>query len=126
MPKRRACRDTPAKGIRTGFARNTTSSVRPRRVRGSAAEAEALDDLVVFGEVVLLEILKQLAAAAGHEDQATAGVEVLAVGAKVLGEVSDAGGQQGDLDFGGTGVLVARAILADDLGLVDGFRHGVF
>lgn len=46
-----------------------------------------------------LDIVEKFAPAAGHGDQATAAVKVLAVGPQVLGQVGDALRQQGDLDF---------------------------
>lgn len=47
-------------------------------------------------------------------------MKVLAVVAKVLGEVLDAGGEQGDLYFAGAGVVFVRTEFLDDCCLVDG------
>jgi hypothetical protein len=51
-------------------------------------------------------------------------VEVLAVGAEVLGQVVDAGGEKRDLDFGRAGVLLVGLVIRDDLGLNDCGGHG--
>jgi hypothetical protein len=51
-------------------------------------------------------------------------VVVLLVGLEVVGEVVDAGGEQGHLDFRGAGVVGDALELFDDLGGIDG--HGVF
>jgi hypothetical protein len=73
---------------------------------GLFTEAELLEELRVFREVVALDVVEQLTTAGGHLEEAAAAVEVLAVGAEMLGQVIDASGQQGDLDLGGTGVFI--------------------
>ena len=40
-----------------------------------------------------------------------------AVGAQMVGQLVDALGQDGDLDFGGTGIAVVAVVLADQCGL---------
>ena len=47
----------------------------------------------------MLEVIEQLAAAARHLQESAAGVEVLPVGAEMLGQVVDARCQEGDLLF---------------------------
>lgn len=81
---------------------------------GLLAEAELLEKLVVFGQVLALDVIKELATAAGHLEEAAAAVEVLAMRAQVLGQVIDPGGEQRDLDVAGAGVLLVGFILADD------------
>ncbi len=49
-----------------------------------------------------LDIVEKLTPAAGHGDQATAAMKVLAMSTQVICEVCDALRQQGDLDFRGT------------------------
>ena len=78
-----------------------------------------MEELVILRQVVALEIIEELAAAGGHLEEAAAAVEILAVGAEVLGQVIDASGQQGDLDFGRTGVLVVGFVFGDDFGFGD-------
>ena len=88
------------------------------------AEAELLQDYGVFRQVVLLEIIKQLAAARSHLEEPAAGVEVLAMCAQMLGQVIDPGGQQRDLDLARAGVLLVGFELGDDFGFYD-CRHGL-
>lgn len=98
------------------------------RVPRLFAEVEALEQLVVLGEVVLLQIVEKLAPATGEGQQTAAGVKVLAVGAQVIGEVVDAGAQKSDLDVGRTGVRIVRLVVANDRLLIDCFAmcHLVF
>jgi hypothetical protein len=50
-------------------------------------------------------------------------VEILPVGAQVLGQVIDPGGEERDLNFGRAGVLIVGFVLSDDLWLNDCSRH---
>ena len=84
------------------------------RESGLLAEVELLEKLVVFGQVLALEIIKQLATTGGHLEEAAAAVEVLAMRAQVLGQVIDPGGEQRDLDVAGAGVLLVGFELGDD------------
>jgi len=43
-------------------------------------------------------------------------VVVVLVGAQVLGQLVDAGGQNGNLNLGGTGVAFVGSVVQDDLG----------
>ncbi len=79
-----------------------------------AAEAEALDDFLVFVEVVLLDVVEELTATIGHGDEATTAVEILAMGAQVFGEVGNALGEERDLHFSRSRVLVVDAEIVDD------------
>src|SRR5919201_897412 len=56
--------------------------------------------------------------AADHLQQAAARVVVVLVDPQVLGELVDAGGEQGHLDLGRAGVALLGRVLRDDLGLV--------
>ena len=69
-----------------------------------AAEFQAFKQLLVFLEVMSLDIIEKLAATAGHGDQAAAAVEILAMCPQVISEVSDPLREQGDLDFRRSGV----------------------
>src|ERR687887_467282 len=84
----------------------------------SAAEAQPRDQRAVTGHVGGLQVAQQAAAAADHLQQATAGVVVVPVDLQVLGELVDAGGEQGQLDLGGAGVAVLGGVLGDDPRLV--------
>lgn len=89
----------------------------------SAAEAQLLDDFGVFLKAMTLEVIQEFTAAAGHLNETAAGVEVLPVGAEVLGEVGDACGEQRDLDLGGAGVAVVSFIRLDNLLFINDFGH---
>jgi len=86
------------------------------------AEIQLLQQIVVFWQVVPFEVVEQLSAAAGHLQEAPAGVEILPVGAKVLGEVVDPGREKRDLNFTRSGVFVVGLVLCDDLWLYN-CRH---
>ena len=83
------------------------------RESGLLAQVELLQQFVVLRQVLALEIIKQLAPAARHLEQATAAVEVLAMRAQVLGQMIDAGGEQRDLDVARAGVLFVGFVLCD-------------
>lgn len=56
------------------------------------AEIESLEKLIVLVEIVLFQVVEQLASTAGHGDQPSARMEVLSIGSKVLGQMIDASG----------------------------------
>jgi hypothetical protein len=85
------------------------------------AQAEALQQFVVSAEVVLLQVIEELATAAREGEKAPAGVEVLAVNPEVLGEVIDAAREERHLHFARSGVLIVDLVLRDDLLLVNDF-----
>jgi hypothetical protein len=73
-----------------------------------------------------LQVVQQLAATAHHLEQAAARVVVLGVLLEVLGQVVDPRGQEGDLHFRRTGVVLRALVVQEDLGLVDvGDCHGL-
>jgi hypothetical protein len=78
---------------------------------GLLAQTELLQQVVVLGEVLGLDVIKELATTAGHLEKAAAAVEVLAMRAQVLGQVIDPGGEQRDLDVAGAGVLLVGFVL---------------
>src|ERR1017187_240655 len=65
------------------------------------------------------EVIEKLATATGHLEKPAAGMEVLAMGAQVLGQVIDPGGEQRDLDFARAGVLVVDFVFSYDFGFCD-------
>ena len=90
---------------------------------GLFAQAQALDELGIAVRVLVLEVVQQAAAAADHLEQAAAGVVILGVGLEMAGEIVDAGGQQGDLDFRGSGIGGGALVILEDLGLLGGGRR---
>src|SRR5688500_7671833 len=99
---------------------------RPRRIAAPrsgyclATQAQFLDQGLVALVVLALQVVEQAATTVDHHQQAATAVVVLLVGLEVAGEMLDPGCEQGDLDFGGTGVVVAALVFGDDLAGVDG------
>src|SRR6478672_5192374 len=96
----------------------------PRWVFRSATQAQLLDQRLVTLRILAVQVVEQAAAAVDHHQQATTAVVVLLVGLEVLGQLLDAGGQQGDLHFRRTGVVVAALVFVDHFLGIDG--HGVW
>lgn len=71
------------------------------------AQFEALEELLVFVEVVPLDVIEQLPAAIGQGNQAAAAMEILAMGPQMIREMGDSLSEQRDLDFRGARVVVA-------------------
>ena len=80
-----------------------------------AAVAEFGHDRSVSLDVGLHEIRLEPTLLTDHLAQATAGVMITLVRAKVLGEVLDTGVEQCDLDFGSSRILLVLAVLGNDL-----------
>ena len=101
--------------MRVGQECGVTPTV-PRRPL--SAEVELLDDGLVAPVGVLFEVVEKLTAAARHFEESAAGVEVLAVGPQVLGEVADPCGEQSNLHLTGTCVLVVDLVVFNDFDFV--------
>src|SRR3546814_4420919 len=82
-------------------------SAAPRCRPGLPAQAELLDEGLVARGILAVQVIEQAAAAVDNLQQTTTAVVVVLVGLEVLGQVHDAGGEQGDLDFRRAGVVVA-------------------
>jgi len=89
------------------------------------SQAELADDRAVTLDVVLLQVVQQASSATDHLLQTAAAVEVLFVSLEVLGQVSDAVGQDSNLYLGRTGVTLVGSVLLDDVELCV-FLHGIF
>ena len=76
-------------------------------------------------DVLLHEVVEQAAALTDHLVQAAAGVVVLRVLLEVLGELSDALGEDSDLDLRRTGVAFVGAVGFDDSRLLVFEHHSV-
>ena len=79
------------------------------------AEAELGDERQITVTVLLAEIVEQRTTLVDHHQQAAAGVVVLGVPLEVLGQVLDPLRQDRDLDLGRPGVVLAAAMVLDDL-----------
>jgi len=100
----------------------TNYSLLPREL---ATQAEAFDQGLVARKIAILQIAEQALALIDQLQQATAGMVILLVLLEMTGEVVDASGQQGHLDFGGTGVVRNSTEISNDLaGLFYGKGHG--
>ncbi len=85
-----------------------------------AAEAETLEKLQVTLDTCALEIVKQLAAAGNHLEQATTCAVVLAMNSEMLCEFVDSCRQDSDLHIGAAGVFVVQF---EFLGAGGSFAH---
>lgn len=88
------------------------------------SQTELFDDGTVTGDVLLLEIVEKVSSVTDHLQKASSRVMVVVVGAQMLGERVDTGGQNGDLNLGRTGVAFVRMVLFDDLLLNFFLHHG--
>ena len=89
------------------------------------SQAELADDRAVTLDVVLLQVVQQTSSVTNHLLQTAAAVEVLLVSLEVLGQVSDAVGQDSNLYLGRTCVTLVGSVLLDDVELCF-FLHGIF
>ena len=80
------------------------------------AKAEAADQALVAGHVLLLHIVQQAAALADENQQATTAVEILWVRLQVLGQFRDAAREQRDLHLGAAGIARLGRIFLDERG----------
>ena len=92
--------------------------------RSLLADAQLVDQSAVTLDVLLLQVVQQTAALADHLEQATTGVVVLGIQLQVSGQVSDALGQDSDLDLGGAGVGLVSTVCLDDGSLLFFTQHG--
>ena len=86
-------------------------------VRRLLTQAESLDEFAIAVDVLVVEILQQLATTAYQLGQAAGCYEVLLVGLEVLGEVSDTITEQSHLALYAAGVGGRLAVLAEKLSL---------
>ena len=89
------------------------------------SQAELANDRAVTLDIVLLQVVQQTSSVTDHLLQTAAAVEVLLVGLQVLGQVSDAVGQNSNLYFGRTCVALVSSILRDDV-VFEFLLHGFF
>ena len=89
------------------------------------SQSELVYDGTVTLDVYLLEVVEQVSSVTDHLLQTAAAMEVLLVGLQVRGQVSDAGGQDSDLNLGRTRVSFVGSVLLDQRDLFV-FLHGSF
>jgi len=84
----------------------------------SATQAVGGDDRAVPLDVVVLDVIEEVATTADQHQQAAPAVVVLLVLLEVFVEVVDALREKGDLHLGGPGVGLVETVLRDDVGLL--------
>ena len=89
------------------------------------AQTQAGDQVAVCIRLSTAQVRQQTATLADHFQQATAGMEVLGVGCKVVLQVKDARGKQGDLYFGRAAVAFFALVFFDDFAFVFSGKHGI-
>ena len=87
------------------------------------SQVELSDDRTVTLDVVLLQVAQKVSSVADHLLQTSAAVEILGICLEVLGQVSDSGSQDRDLNLGRTGVALMDGIGLNNL-LLFIFLHG--
>src|ERR687898_2304886 len=81
------------------------------------ADAQAADQIGVTLGILALQVIQQTAALANQFEEAAARVMIFRVRLEVLGEISDAFAEDGDLNFRRAGVGIVCAVRTDELGL---------
>ena len=87
------------------------------------AQTQTLDDGAIPVDILLLQIVQQIAAMTDHLEHTAAGVIVLLVHPQMLSQVADALGQYGDLNLRRTGVSLVDGVLLHNGGLFLGQHH---
>jgi hypothetical protein len=95
--------------LRGGPARARVYGARP-----SPPEPELGDDSPVTLDVGALQVVQQPATLADQLEQPAPRIVVVGVRLEVVGEVVDPFAEDGDLDFGRSGVLLIEAVRLDD------------
>src|SRR5262245_24193160 len=84
------------------------------------AKPQVLDQLLVALEVLALEVIEQTPAQADHAQETAPRVVVLGVRLQVLGEMSDALGEERDLNLGRPGIAFVLPVFLDRLAFAYG------
>lgn len=78
---------------------------------------EPFDQAAIAIEILPLDVVEQPAPPSYEAKQTTTTVMILAVVFEVLGKLFDSAGEQRDLDFRRTGVLLVQTVAFDDIRL---------
>ena len=89
------------------------------------SQSQLADDRTVTLDVSLLQVVQKVSSVTDHLLKTAAAVEILLVGSQVLGQVSDAAGEDCDLNLGRTGVSFVGCVLLDQAELFF-FLHWFF
>ena len=90
-----------------------------------AADTKFVGQLDVTGMVFFGKISEKFLAEADHGEQTATGAVIFEVVFQVSGEFRNAGAEESDLHFGGSGITFFTGILLDDFSL-GGFVHFLF
>ena len=83
-----------------------------RSLSKSLADVQLRDNGTITLDIFLGQVVEQAAALTNHLVHAKTAVVIVGVTLQVLGELKDALGKNGDLDFGRTGVVLVGGVLA--------------
>jgi hypothetical protein len=92
------------------------SSTVQRLAAALLADAKLLNDSFVAFGVGLSEVVQQAATLADHHKKTAPGGMVLLVGLEVLGQLTNPGAQDGDLNFRRTGIVIGSAVIGNQGG----------
>ena len=82
--------------------------------RRLAAQAEPIDQTLITSDVFSAQVIEQTAAFRHHGHKTATGMNVLAMGPKMVRDLPDALGQHRDLQFSGAGVRFVGSVFPDD------------
>ena len=85
-----------------------------RRRGGLLPQIKASDQLLIAAGIRTAKVIEKSFALPNHLDQTITGVMILHVGLKMSGETVDAFGEEGNLNFRGTGVLFGALKVGND------------
>ena len=88
-----------------------------RKSAGLLADAQLCNDRTVTLDVLLCEVVKQSAALTNHLVHTETAVVVVGMDLEVSGQLTDALSENGDLNFGRTGVGLVSSVFCDNVGL---------
>ena len=83
---------------------------------GSLTKAELLDNCTISFDILLGKVAEQILSVTDHLEQTALRMIILRILLHVLGELVDAGSQNGNLHFGRAGVVFAGLVVGNDPG----------
>ena len=104
------------------FARNKGAKVRPLDIL--LTDTQLGDQSTVTVDVLLCQIVQHVTTLTNHHQQAATAVIVVLMHTQVIGQLIDAGSQDGNLNLGGTGIAFVSSVFQDNLGLLFLLNHG--
>jgi hypothetical protein len=88
------------------------------------AETQTIEERGITLHIVFFQVIQKTAPVPDQLEQSTAGRMVLGMGFKMLGQVLDPLGNEGNLNFWGTGVRILLFKILNQLGLLFLRHHG--